>query len=229
LVKTGKVSTLVLPSLGSASEAKKQKPKDTLGALSHTLTQVSPQRSLISAVAQTESFLQYLYLRVLRDYPLRLLSGTSVEQGAREEKLLEIIISSTDKREMLERVIEEKVRSLFYGAPSDFFVKDKAKLGFGDHFSKHFTSAIAQYAEITTRRNILIHNDGRVDRKYLREVPGTALTLGQKVGVDAAYLRSTLIILRGLCAHSGVLVCERIYNNKVPAGIMLTRQKTFKP
>lgn len=130
---------------------------------------------------------------------------------------------------MLERVIEEKVRSLFYGAPSDFFVKDKAKLGFGDHFSKHFAGAIAQYAEITARRNVLIHNDGRVDRKYLREVPGIALTLGQKVDVDAEYLRSTLTTLRGLCAHAGVLVCERAYDNKVPSGIMLTRQKAFKP
>jgi hypothetical protein len=173
-------------------------------------------------------FLQYLVIRVLRDHPGRLLAGSQLESGARESKLLEIIVSSDDKWEMLDKIIEERVRTVFYGAPTDFFLKDKAKLGFGDHFSQHLANAIETFAEVTARRNVLIHNDGRIDRKYLREIPGTPMVLGQQVTVDEPYLKAALVTLRGLCAHAGVLVCERVYNNVVPAGRMLERKKSLK-
>jgi hypothetical protein len=117
LIKTEKAAPFVLPSLGAASGTKKQKRRDTLGTISHILGQVTPQRSVISAVSQTEAFLQYLVTRILRDHPGRLLSGAQIEQGSREEKLLEIVIKSTDKLDMLDRIIEERVRALFYGAP----------------------------------------------------------------------------------------------------------------
>lgn len=229
LVKTGKVPRFVSVSLGKASGLRAQNPKNTIGTISHLLGQVSPQRSVISSVAHTESFLQYLMIRVLRDHPQRLLSGSQIEQGPRELKLLDIVINSSDKWEMLDRVIEERVRGLFYGAPSDFFLKDKAKLEFGDYFRVHCPQAIESYTEITARRNLLMHNDGRIDRKYLREIPSSTFVLGQKVTIDETYLKKSLFILRGLCAIAGVLVCERIYNNKVPSGVMLERKNSFAP
>ncbi len=227
LIKKGKAPALSIPSLGNLT-IKVQKPNDTLGAISHITTQVSPQRSLIAAVSQSEAFLQYLVVRVLRDHPGRLVNQQA-EQGNRETKLLEIVVGSADKWEMLDKIIEERVRSLFYGAPTDFFLKDKAKLGFGDHFATSCQMSVDRFAEVTARRNLLIHNDGRVDRKYLREVPGTNLTLGQKVIVDEAYLQKACLDLRGLCATAGMLVCERVYKNKVAAGKMLERHNTFKP
>jgi hypothetical protein len=165
--------------------------------------------------------------RVLRDFPGRLATGAQIEQGTRELKLLEIIVNSSDKAEMIEKLIEERVRALFYGQPSDFFLKDKSKLGFGDYFSKSYPTVIERYSEIAARRNLIIHNDGRVDRKYLREVPTTSLKLGQKAPVDQEYLRRSLLTLHGLSATAGVLVCERIYNNVVPSGVMLRRHKFF--
>lgn len=228
LIKKEGVPAFILPSLGAASGQKEQKRKDTLGAISHIMSQVSPQRSLLVAVSQSELFLQYLVTRVLRDHPGRLLSGAQVETAGRETKLLEILITSGDKREMLDRVIEERVRTVFYGPPADFFLKDRAKLGFEDYFSVKLPKAVEAYVEFTARRNLLVHSDGRVDHKYLREVPSSTMTLGQKVTVEEPYLRTALLILRGLCAHAGVLVCEGIYKNKVPAGRMLLRRNALK-
>lgn len=110
---------------------------------------------------------------------------------------------------MLEKVIEERVRGIFYGAPSEFFLKDKAKLKFGDHFSTNCAEAVNKFVELCARRNVLIHNDGRVDRKYLREAPGSKFKLRETVSVHEPYLRGALLTLRGLCATTGVLVCER--------------------
>ncbi|HEV3073218.1 MAG TPA: hypothetical protein VHB47_02270 [Thermoanaerobaculia bacterium] len=228
LIKKKDMPALSIVSLGALSP-KEQKPRDTLGAISHIMSQVTTQRSLIAAVAQSEAFLQYLVTRVLRDYPQRLLAGIQSEQGAREGKLLEIIVNSADKWEMLEKLIEERVRGLFYGAPGDFFMKDKARLGFGDHFLKHYRTAVERYVEISARRNLLIHNDGRVDRKYLREVPGSTLALKQRVPIDEVYLRDALLTLRGLSATAGILVCERVYSSPVPSGKMLARSRSFGP
>jgi hypothetical protein len=228
LIKKKNMPALSIASLG-ALRPKEQKPRDTLGAISHIMSQVTMQRSLVAAVAQSEAFLQYLVTRVLRDYPKRLLASTQSEQGPRESKLLEIIVNSSDQGEMLEKLIEERVRGLFYGVPGDFFVKDKARLGFGDHFLSHYGAAVGRYVEILARRNLLIHNDGRVDRKYLREVPSSTLTFKQRVPIDEPYLRDALLTLRGLCATAGVLVCERVYSSPVPSGKMLLRSKSFKP
>ena len=230
LIKKAKVPALTLRGLGAPSgHQQEQRRSDTLGAISHIMSQVSPQRSLIVAVSQSELFLQYLVVRALRDFPGRLLTGAQLESGSRESKMLEILITSDDKWEMLDKVIEERVRALFYGVPADFFTKDKGKLGFGDYFNSHLAAAIYRYTEISARRNLLIHNDGRVDRKYLRENPETVMTLGQKVGVDEDYLKTALLTLRGLCAHAGVLVCERVYSDAVPpTNRMLLRQKSLK-
>jgi hypothetical protein len=227
LIKKEQAPAFQIPTLGTLAK-KVQKRRDTLGAISHILSQVSPQRSLIAAVSQSEAFLQYLVTRVLRDFPGRLLSSQP-EQSTRETKLLEILVNSADKREMMEKLIEERVRSLFYGSPGDFFLKDKGKLGFGDYFAAHYREAVDRYTEITARRNLLIHNDARVDRKYLREVPTSPLKLGQKAKVDEAYLRGALLTLRGLCARAGTLVCEGIYSDKVQSGMMFIRNRTFKP
>jgi hypothetical protein len=228
LIKKERVPAFILPSLGAVSGQKEQNRKDTLGAISHIMSQVSPQRTLVVAVSHSELFLQYLVTRVLRDHPERLLSGAQMEVAGRETKILEILIRSDDKREMLDKVIEERVRAVFYGAPADFFLKDKAKLGFADYFSAKLSKAVDAYVEFTARRNLFVHSDGRVDRKYLREVPSSTMTLGQKVTVEEPYLRTALLTLRGLCAHAGVLVSERIYNNTVPAGRMLLRRNALK-
>jgi hypothetical protein len=65
LIKAEKVSAFVLPNLAAQPSTKKLSRKNTLGTVSHIMSQVSP-RSMISAVAQTELFLQYLVIRVLR-------------------------------------------------------------------------------------------------------------------------------------------------------------------
>lgn len=225
-ITNGDIPVFTMPSMPNL-EVKQKNRDDTLGVISHISAQLNSQRGLIVAVSQTEVFLQYLMTRVLRDFPGRLAVGAQIETGARELKILEVIIGSTGRREIIDKLIEERVRSLFYGQPTDFFLKDKAKLGFGDHFATKCAAAVDRYAEITARRNLLIHNDGRVDRKYLREVPSGTLKLGQKAIVDQEYLRQALLTVRGLSAAAGVLVCEKVYNNVVPSGVMLNRKKGF--
>lgn len=123
-----------------------------------------------------------------------------------EIKLINLIVDCVDKQEIIERIVEEKVRSILYGNPVDFFIKPKTKLRFQKYFETKCQSQLAQYAEITARRNVIAHNNGRVDRKYLREVPHTTLTLNQAVSLNEAYLSESISLLLCLAARATELV-----------------------
>ena len=171
-------------------------------------------KTLIEAVSLTEAYLQDLTVLVYRDYPIKL-AHNNPDSPASELKLTQLIVSASDKEEMIEALIEEKVRGIFYGKPIDFFIKDKAKIGFGDFFKANFENAIKEFNEITARRNVFIHNNGMVDSKYLREVENPQYRKGQKPKVDKAYIKHTIIVLRGLAALSTKLVLQNIYHQNV--------------
>lgn len=167
-------------------------------------------KTLIEAVSLTETFLQDLTVLVYRDFPLKV-AHKSTDSLASELKLTQLIVSSADKNEMIEALIEEKVRSIFYGKPADIFIKDKCKIGFGDFFVSNFQNAILEFNEILARRNIFIHNNGMVDSKYLREVESTTLKKGQTPKINKAYINHAIVVLRGLSALSTKLVLQNIY------------------
>lgn len=207
LLRAGAVKPLSLRSL-FVSEHDSDKSlsfNNTLGALSHLSGKANGRRTLVLAVATTETFLCELATIVYREYPAKLQGPSEDEQRERRDKLVALIVSSKTREEILEKMIEEKVRSIFYGNPSDFFLKDKAKIEFGDYYSKRFPSAIKAFGEVSARRNVIVHNGGRVDRKYLREVPGTSFVLDQIVPLDDVYLRATCQLLCGLAASATTL------------------------
>jgi hypothetical protein len=171
-------------------------------------------KTLIEAVSLTETFLQDLTTLVYEDYPIKV-AHNNPDSPASELKLTQLIVTAANKEEMIEALIEEKVRGIFYGKPTDFFVKDKAKIGFGDFFKLNFQKAITEFSEITARRNIFIHSNGKVDSKYLREVDNPQYGKGQKPILDKNYIRHSIIVLRGLSAVSTTLVLQNIYSKNI--------------
>jgi hypothetical protein len=191
------------------------------GVISRQLDKGIGERALVGAVALTEDLLQDIIFRVYRDIPNKLM--TDVEMPDQQAKMVRIIIDSVDIDEVVSRIAEEKIRGIFYGNPIDFFSKDKAKIGLGTVFKEHYGAALTQYTEIIARRNILTHNGGCVDRKYIREVQGTTLRLGQKVGVSKSYLKSSIRLLHGL----SVVVLDQVVKNIYGASDLKERYKAY--
>jgi hypothetical protein len=171
-------------------------------------------KTLIEAVSLTENYLQILTALVYRDFPLRL-TNSNPDSPQSELKLTNLIITSASRDDIIEALIEEKIRGIFYGKPTDFFEKDKAKIGLNDFIKINYPKSIIQYGEITARRNLVVHNSGKVDSKYLREVAGTSYTKGQKIQIDKPYIKNSIIILRGISAVTTQLVLQNIYNKNV--------------
>jgi hypothetical protein len=181
------------------------------GVISRQQRKIIGQRSLLSAVSATEDFLQKVTFRVYRDFETKL--ETSMETPDQQSKLLKIIVDSSDKTEIIRRIAEEKIRGIFYGNPADFFEKDKAKIGLNNYFRDNYKLAIEQYKEVIARRNILTHNNGHVDRKYMREVKNTTYVLDEKVLVTKDYLKESIFLLHGL----STIVLEQVIKNNYGA------------
>lgn len=229
-VKAGTFPPLHLESLSGVATAPHQKTKnDTFGTLSHIERKVVPIRTLLSGVAATEDFLKDLCTLVYERYPGKLTGNEVEESSEQRQKILQTILASGTREEILSRLVEERVRGIFYGNVTDFFIKDKKiKLEFGDHFAKEHSKNLEYFKEIMARRNIHAHNDGRVDAKYLREAQLFSFSEGQRPSLTPSYLRHTLIVLRGLSAVAAALVCKNVFKEPTIKGKLVTVLTPFE-
>jgi hypothetical protein len=221
-IKKNEVSLMGYEGVTSTYEAPFKKHL-IYGIVDRTLKKTNPARSLFEAVTLTEHFLQALAYRVYRDHPHKLLGLE--ESPDQKEKFLKIIIDTDDKSEMISKIAEEKIRGIFYGKPTDFFYKDKAKIGIDKNIGTYYKVALENYEEVVARRNIYVHNSGKVDRKYLREVVSTTYSLGQKPKIDKSYLKQSIQILQGL---TSVITKQVIQANYPNAGINSKISKYIK-
>lgn len=221
LIKKDKIPVLSFDRLTSHRPDTRILTKATsLGAVSRFDRKTNARRALLESVASFEHFLNNLVTIVYIDFPSKLLTSDKNESPEREEKVINIVVNSGDKDEMIEKIVEEKTRSIFYGKPTDFFAKDKARINFGKYFESNHIDALKKYAEITARRNIVAHNDGMVDRKYLREVDSPLYSLGQKPPIDANYLKESLYNLKGLASCAATLVVRNVYKENVQGKLL---------
>lgn len=202
---------------------------NTFGYIDHIVKKVNPERSLITAVSLTEDFLQDMVKTVYKAYPEKLSGGEEKDAPERVEKVIDVILKSDDKGEIVDKLIEEKVRGIFYGNPVDFFIKDKKlKLNFGTTFKDYFSISIGRYSEIVARRNIYAHNGGRADRKYIKEAGAGDIKLGHKVKITDEYLKSSILTLRGLASVAAYLVSQKIFSSPPPGGRLLHIYNDYK-
>jgi len=218
LVKKGTLPTLEVDRVWSESSRVLDKD-DTYGVLSSLTVKGNYRRTLLEAVLHFEDYMSDLIADVYLDIPAKLLSESSSENDQERtgyQKLVRIILDSQDRDEVIDRIVEEKVRGIFYGNPVDVFLKDRARLEFGTFFKDHHKADLDMFKKVVAARNLIAHNNGRIDRKYIREADASA-TLGRAVVVNREFLKNALYVLSLLAAHATRLVVENIYKGK-PAG-----------
>lgn len=213
-VKAGTIDRVIIPRLVSTPRMLPLGADAIYGILGRVREATSGRHAFIDAISAFEQFVSTLVFRVYLDFPGKLKGFSKQfepETAARQQKLMEVIFESKDRHEIIHKLVEEKVRGIFYGSPIDLFAKDKAGVGFGDHFKNKRTKLLEEFQEMTARRNIIIHNERRIDRKYLVEVPSTSLRLGQKVGIEEDYLKRAILVMKDLAADAAQLVATNIY------------------
>lgn len=215
LVKSQQVNPLEMRSLfGNVQHVKTMSLNDMYGALDHLRIKSKPRSTLVDAVAFFEDYLGWVTTTVLVDNPLLLVTDAYTSEKE-ELKLIKLIVDSNSKEEILDKIIEEKVRGIFYGNPVDFFKKSKTKLRFEGYFENYCKIELKQYAEIVARRNIIAHNDGRIDRKYLREIEDSSLQLNQSIILTNEYILESIKLLVRLAGKVTELIVVKHYQGQI--------------
>lgn len=181
------------------------------GTFAHISSLQNPRNSLIAALHAFEVYVSDLVALVYLDFPQKALGGGS-DKNEIPEKISTIILDSQDKKEIIERIVEEKIRNLFYGNLSDLFLKDRAKLELGNLFKDDNAVLIDKFVEISARRNIYVHNGGKVDRKYIRETKITTHKVGSVIKIDSNYLKDAINIMSQIAKLLTCEVLKNIYN-----------------
>ena len=226
-IKNGELNPLEFsPFLNNPNETITMNAGKSLAVLGQVIRNSISNRVLLDSIGAFEDLVAKIAGVVYRDYPGKLI-GSIEGTDSENFKLAQVVISSNDRDEIIERMIEEKIRSIFYGNPVNIFKKDSAKLELGPIFSDTYRVLLTEYAEITARRNIIIHNSGRVDRKYIREVKNCQYKLGNKAPITDAYLRRALALLEGMAAITAETVIANVYSGSV-RGKLGESVKSFK-
>ncbi|WP_149982690.1 hypothetical protein [Pseudoalteromonas rhizosphaerae] len=191
------------------------KKDDIYGALHSLSIKGNYRRTLLEAVLTFEDYITDLIQSVYLDIPGKLSSvNDDGSNTSGYQKLLKLVLNSTDKQEIIDKLVEEKIRSIFYGNPLDVFEKDKAKLEFGNYFKDNHANELKIYKKVVAMRNIVAHNNGRIDRKYIREADSDA-ELGRKVTIEREFLKEAIYVLSKFAAHATRLVVENVYKESI--------------
>lgn len=172
----------------------------------------TPESVLLNSVSLFEAFVcdiaKIVYLNNPEKYLLYSDNGTIENSANNKEnmKLLRTLIKSQSREEAIEKYVDEKLRGVFYGTPTDIFNKNKLRFDLPQKLTQAWRDEITIYAEVTSRRNVLVHNLGKIDEKYLREVTGTTVVLGETASVDTTYLHTALQTLNTLAKRYVVAV-----------------------
>ncbi|MDM8568485.1 hypothetical protein QUF50_03015 [Thiotrichales bacterium HSG1] len=191
------------------------KGKNLLGFVNSTKgagTEWALQWTLVSSIALFEAFISDIATIIYMSNPKYFLINNQdrVIDCKENHKVAKILINSESREEALEKLIEEKLRSIFYGNPIDAFIKynnkkhkdGNLKLNLDKVFHNECFYELQLYKEMVGRRNTIVHNVGIIDDKYIREVDNicTKLSGGDKVRIDKDYSFSSLMILDNLAA-----------------------------
>lgn len=182
------------------------------GLVEHILKVRNPRIGLFEIISIFEQYLSEILTTVYINFPGKLISNNS--NGESETKYLGVILKYDNKEEMIEKIAEEKVRNLMYASMREILVKDRGKLEIGDLFSKD-KKLINEFVELCARRNLFVHNEGRVNKIYLDSVPWSSLKIGEMIKLDKEYISSGIKIVEKISKKMTVHVLKKFYKIKL--------------
>ena len=199
--------------IGSEKQANiKLKNRDLLGFVKSSTgagSEWALEWTLVSSIALFEAFSSDIAELVYLSNPCEFLLSEQTESAKIE---LELLLECETKQEAIEKYIEQKLISIFSGNPSDAFVKynknskkgmvaidGKLKIDTGSYLDSNCKNELQLYIEMTRRRNVIVHNAGIINSRYIKEVPDDILNkleIGNKVKISKDYLFENITLAR---------------------------------
>jgi hypothetical protein len=173
-----------------------------LGALSRWRLRIGKD-VLVGAVAYLEGFIDELApLTITAQLRESLASAAPLTPLS---SLASALAAHPNGHAMITREIDRVLR--YATATKTVLQTDLIAPGMKAHFLGMMHATVDDYSEANARRNIIIHNDARVNSYYLALVPASHLRVGARVVCDEQYLSTALTGLRrvAVCITKGVV------------------------
>lgn len=104
------------------------------------------------------------------------------------------IINSLDKQEMIKRIVQDRIISIFYAKPScykEYFVK-----ALGIDIDEHYWYT---WFEIKATRDLIVHNNGVINSIYIEKSSAQARgNIGDIILIDSKYYEESISFLKSL-------------------------------
>jgi hypothetical protein len=142
---------------------------------------------MIAAITVVEDYLQNMLRLFLAAYPKKL--GVSAKGVEVERKIpLDIILTSSNKDDIVSRVIDLHLNSLFYAKPLEYFayIEDTLDISIPE-------AAKANYIEAKATRDIIVHNSGIANEMYAQKAAKKARAKpGEALAFDEQYFKAVI-------------------------------------
>jgi hypothetical protein len=151
--------------------------------------------NITSIVSRVEAFIQECLAIAISDQPRKL---SYIDKGGVP---LDLFLSHEDREALLEGLIGLRCQELMFAKPADYLGKVAQVLSI--EIPK---GCFDDYIELKATRDVLIHNQGRINRLYVDKAGTKARgQVGQELVIDEDYFGEAIMIAKAL---SGVIQRE---------------------
>ena len=187
----GVIISIPVPSTKGVTIRQERRKSTVVEMLKKTLRTDLFASSLSSCISTFEVFLQEVVFLVLQNKPKKLL----IEKSDKTPVSLEMLINASSKEEVIDKVILNKIITLFYASPKDYFNKLKAYLEI-----KIDEDLFYSFIEMKATRDLIVHNDSRVNQVYVEKCGSYARTKNTKqiIPCNKTYYESCVSVLKRL-------------------------------
>jgi hypothetical protein len=160
-----------------------------------------------------QELLQAIFSRIVDNFEVYLVDilrevlkqKPEILRSRQQNITLEYLLQFQKIEDLIQDIIERKVNSLSYKGFLDIKQWYEEK-GIPLIVDKEHSQGVV---EIIAMRNIIVHNRGRVDEKYLRAIPTSSIKIGELRELSVDYLFSTLSILNTIVSETDHEIAQK--------------------
>lgn len=147
------------------------------------------ETNIISLVSRTEAFIQDCIAIATVAFPGKL-SLLTEKSGIP----LDLFLENESREDVINRFVALKCEALMFAKPSEYIEKLTKVLAIPLD-----VGLVSDFLEIKASRDIIIHNNGRINKLYVEKAGEKARgTIGHELTVDHAYFRHVIVKLKRL-------------------------------
>lgn len=195
-IKSTEDKTFRVPSRAGKTGIAKRTPKEVASLFEKFAERELHANLLLVCVSRFESLLNDVLRLFLNTFPEKLSVGL---KGGDSSKQIPIsfVVDSTTIEEARKSVAESRLQGVFYAEPKDYLAYFKNISGV-DIPEKLFNS----FVEIKATRDLIIHNDGKINALYLRKSDKCARgEIGDRIPLDEEYFGQCISVMKSISSE----------------------------